>query len=178
MTTAIGRIAAGQRGFGTIMAVMVLVILAALAGAIVRLSATEQAVSAMDVLYARAGGAVRAGNDWGLYHALQPGGIWYWDPATYLPAPAPCDAAASGSKSATLDLTADSGFWVTVTCSSQTVNEGETAPGTALRMTIYRIDAVACNLTDAATGCPNGAKAAQPGYIERRRQVVATAAAN
>lgn len=168
----------GQQGFGTILAVVVLIILAALAGALVRLSVTEQNSASLDLLYARAGTAVRAGNDWGLYQALRSGGLWYWDPVTLLPTVPPCDAAATGSKSTTLDLTADNGFWVTVTCSSTTVNEGETSPGVPQRMTVYRIDAIACNLSDAATGCPNAAKATSPGYVERRRQVQATAVAN
>ncbi len=167
-----------QKGFVAIMAVVVLVVLASMAGAIMRMSTAQQLTSTLDFQQARAGAAARAGIDWGLYHALQSGGLWYWNPQTYLPLVPPCDPAAGGVKTRTLDLTADSGFWVTVTCSSQTVNEGETAPGSPQSMTIYRIDAVACNLSDAITGCPNNANAGLASYVERRRQVVATAAAS
>jgi MSHA biogenesis protein MshP len=72
---------------------------------------------------------------------------------------------ASGS----LDLRATAGFLVTVTCTAKLFNEGETAPGTALPITTYSIEAVACN----SAVCPDIASAPTPGYVERKRLVIA-----
>jgi len=149
-----------QHGFGVIAAIVVLVILAALAAAIVSLGSTQQMTSAQDVMSAKAWQAARAGNEWGLYAALK--GQDWTGPATT------CD---SGSRTATLDLTADTGFHVTVYCDSWLYNEGESAPGTAKTVRIYRIKAVACP----AASCPAAdASVASAGYVERTRSVIAT----
>jgi len=138
-----------QQGFGIIAAIVVLVIMATLAGALVRLGTTQQATSAQDFLSARAWQAARAGTEWGLYRALGP--------------------AASCVGSTTLDLRASTGFAVTVTCTAQPFNEGESTPGTPQVNTSYSIEAVACN----AAACPDAALAATPGYIERKSLVTA-----
>lgn len=71
----------------------------------------------------------------------------------------------------TLDLIADTGFSVTVTCDSRGYNEGESVPGTAQTVGVYSIRATACT----ATPCPNTtATVAGMGYVERTRVVVAT----
>jgi MSHA biogenesis protein MshP len=140
-------------GFGAIAAIFVLVVLASLAAAIVRIGQSTQTGSAQDIFGARAWTAARAGTEWGLYQALK--GSW---------------TTCSGA-SQTLDLTADTGVRVTVRCSSSVYNEGETTAGAAQTVRLYTIDAVACNSTSA---CPDNARAVQPGYIERRRQVQAT----
>lgn len=142
-----------QQGFGAIMAIVVLVILAGLAAAMLRFGTVQQLTSAQDVQSARAWAAARAGTEWGLFQALR--NTW-------------CDAA---SPSQTLDLTEATGFRVTVRCSSSAFNEGESAPGVATVVRVYTIDAVACN---AAAACPDNAAATSPGYVERRRQVIAT----
>lgn len=142
-----------QSGFGAIAAIVVLVILALLAAAVVSLSSTQQITSAQDVQSAKAWQAARAGNEWGLYRALKDGAC----------------AAISGK---TLNLTADTGFYVTVSCASWSYKEGETVPGTDNPLTVYRIGAVACPV---AAGCAaNGAEVAGVGYIERTRVVLAT----
>lgn len=149
-----------QRGFGAIAAIVVLVILAVLSGAIISISTTQQMSAAQDVQSARAWQAARAGNEWGLFQALQPlqGGLWNG---------AACDAALP----TTLDLTAETGFSVTVSCRSWAYNEGEDAPGTAKIVRVYRITAVACP----AAACPvTDATVAGAGYIERTRVVIAT----
>ncbi|MEY4910207.1 MAG: hypothetical protein RL260_3925 [Pseudomonadota bacterium] len=143
-----------SRGFGAIAAIFVLVVLASLAAAIVRLGQSTQTGSAQDILGARAWAAARAGTEWGLYQALK--GSW--------------STCGSGT-SQTLDLTADTGVRVTVRCTSSVYNEGETATGAVQTLRLYTIDAIACNSTSA---CPDNARAVQPGYIERRRQVQAT----
>jgi MSHA biogenesis protein MshP len=145
--------AAGQRGLGAVAAIAVLVVLAALAAAVVRLGSAAQASAAQDVLGARAWQAARAGTDWGLYQAFK--GAW----------------SACSNATQTLDLVAETGFRVTVRCDSRSFNEGESAPGTPRVVRIYTLDAVACN---GSTACPDDARAARPGYVERRRNVQAT----
>jgi MSHA biogenesis protein MshP len=139
----------GQRGFGAIVALVILVIMAALAAGLVRLGTTQQATSTEDILSARAWQAARAGSEWGLYQALQSGS---------------CSGA-----SGTLDLRATTGFSVTVSCTSKNFNEGETTPGTPRVITVYSIGAVACN----SAACPDGTLAGTPGYVERARLVIA-----
>ena len=140
---------ARERGFGAIVAIVIVVILATISAALVRLGTTQQVTSTQDILSARAWQVARAGNEWGLYWALRNNSC----------------AVASG----TLDLRATTGFSVTVTCNSRTFNEGETAPGVPLVTTTYSIEAVACN----SVACPDAAAAATPGYIERKRLVLA-----
>lgn len=143
-----------QWGFAAVAAIVVLVILASLGAAIVKFGLVEQMSSAQDVLAARAIGAARAGNEWGLYQA-QKGG---W-------------GACAGAVQ-TLDLSADTGFQVTVTCNSTLYNESETVPGTPNTVRIYSINAVACNQPQAAEPrCPNDAAATSAVYVERRRLV-------
>ncbi len=145
--------ASPQRGFGVIAAIVVLVVLAALAAAIVRLAGSASSAGAQATLSARAQQAARAGTEWGLYQAFK--GSW---------------TACSGA-SQTLDLVADTGFRVTVSCDSRAYNDGETAPGTPRSLRVYTIDAVACN---GGGACPDNARATTAGYVERKRQVLAT----
>jgi MSHA biogenesis protein MshP len=158
----------GQRGFGAVAAIAVLVILAALSAAIISVGTSQQMASAQDILSARAWQAARAGNEWGLYRALQAGQPW---------AGAACDANADGTlntQTAPLDLTADTGFQVTVSCDSWLYSEGEELVGgtpQAKTVRIYRITAVACP----AASCPaTDATVAGAGYVERTRTVLAT----
>ncbi len=141
-----------QRGLGALAAVVVLVMLSLMAATIVRLGTGQQTVLAQDLLAERAAQAARAGIEWGLHQAFK--GSW---------------TTCAGS-SQTLDLTADTGMRVTVSCSATAYNEGEQDVGTARTVRVYTIDAVACP----ASTCPDAAMAAQPGYVERRRQVHAT----
>lgn len=142
-----------QRGFGALAAIVVLVAMAALAAAIVRVGAGAQQVSAAGVLGARASQAARAGTEWGLYQAYK--GSW-----------TTCAGA-----SQTLDLRATLGMAVTVTCTSQSFTEGlDPATGTGRAVRVYRIDAVACN----SAACPDNAAATGANYVERQRQVLAT----
>lgn len=159
-----------QNGFGAIAAIVVLVILAVLSAAIVSLSSVQQIGSAQDVMSARAWQAARAGNEWGLFQALTPAGTWSQGAVSDL-----CPAAGALGHGAqvtqTLDLNVDTGFRVTVYGDCWRYNEGESTPGTAQTVRIYRIRAVAC---PAAT-CPAAdATVAGPGYVERTRVVLAT----
>lgn len=140
-----------QRGLGAVAAVLVLVMLAALAAAIVRLGSAQQTGFSQQIDATRANLAAQAGIEWGLYQALRSG------------------SCAGGT---TLDLGAELGMRVTVSCSRTAYNEGESdsAPGTPRVLGVYTIDAIACN----AAACPDAAAAVTPHYVERRRQVHAT----
>ena len=148
----IGQRRSREAGFGAIAAIVVLVVLASLAAAVVRFGTVAQTTSAQAVLAARALQAARAGTEWGLYQAFK--GSW-----------TTCAGA-----SQTLDLTADTGFRVTVSCASSVFNEGETSPGVPRTVRLFTIDAVACN---GAGACPDNTRATTQGYVERRRQVQA-----
>ena len=143
-----------QAGFGAIAAIAVLVVLAGLAAALVRLGVGQQVGASQSLQAARAGLAARAGVEWGLYQALK--GSW-----------ASC---AAGTRQ-TLDLSADTGMWVSVSCSRSSYNEGETSPGVPRVLTVWRIQATACN---SSAGCPDASRAIGPNYVERQRETTAT----
>ena len=140
------------RGFGVIAAIVLLVVLSALAAAIVRFGSSAQVSAAQSVTAARVSAAARAGTEWGLYQAFK--GAW----------------TACAGASQTLDLTASTGFHVSVSCDSRTFNDGETVPGTPRTVRLYTIDAVACS----SSACPDNSAATTPNYVERRRQVQAS----
>ncbi|MEK8029499.1 MSHA biogenesis protein MshP [Ideonella sp. DXS29W] len=142
-----------QSGLGAIAAIMVLVLLAALAAAVVRLTMSQQMGGAQELGAARAAQAARAGIEWGLYQAFK--GSW-----------TTCAGATQ-----TLDLSSDLGMRVTVSCSSSLYNEGESAPGTPATVRVYTIDAVACNST---SSCPDATRVTGPTYVERRMQIHAS----
>lgn len=142
-----------ERGLGAVTAVLVLVALAVLAAAIVRQAGAAQSTTAQDVQAARAMLATRSGLEWGLYQAVK--GSWVG-----------CSNATQ-----TLDLTAESGLRVTVVCDSRLYNEGESIAGSALALRVYTLEATACSI---AASCPDSSAAVQPGYVERRLQLVAT----
>lgn len=139
------------RGFGAVAAIVVVVILAALAAAVVRLGWTQQSTGTQDLLAARALQAADAGTEWGLYQALKNN-----------------SCAATGT---TLDLRGDTGFFVTVSCASDSYNEGEKTPGVPNVVKTYVINAVACN---GGGSCPDNSAATRATYVERARQVSAT----
>ena len=139
------------RGLGVIAALLVLVMLSTLAAAIVRLTWTQQTTLAQDIDSARAFQAAYAGTQWGMYQALR--GSW-----------TTCAGATQ-----TLDLRSTMGVRVTVTCSSDSYNEGELADGSGNPQTVrlYTITATACN--GAAASCPDNASVTRPNYVERVR---------
>jgi len=150
-----------QRGFGAIAAIVILVILAVMGATIVSISTSQQLTSAQDIQSTRAWQAARAGNEWGLFKALSstiPADTWK----------------TCSNLSQTLDLTADTGFRVTVTCDSWSYNEGQYDNAgviTVQGIRVFRITAVACT----AAACPaTDVSAAGLGYIERTRTVLAT----
>ena len=153
-----------QRGFGAVLVVVVLVIMAGLAAALVTVSTTQQITSAEDVQSAMALAAARTGTDIGLFKALSsitPADTWKTG----------CPALPTTGLSQVVDLTASTGFRVTISCNSWSYSEGESAPGVPITVRIYQITAIACN---SPTSCPDASMANSPGYIERQRQVSAT----
>ena len=141
------------RGLGAVAVIVVLVGLAAMAAAVLRLGQQAQTLSTQDVTGARASAAARSGIEWGLYQAFK--GAW----------------TACSDSSQTLDLGADSaGLRVTVHCDLRSFNEGETSTGAVRTVRLYTIDAVACT---SSTSCPDASAAVGSTYVERRRQVQA-----
>jgi MSHA biogenesis protein MshP len=138
-----------QSGFGAIMIVVILVMLASLAASMVRMSWSTAVTSGNDIQAAHARQAAKAGVEWGLYTALR--GAW-----------ANCT-----SSTQTLDLRNTNGMLVTVTCSGNPTPylEGGDQGGSARQVRIYTIEAVACNGT---TACPDDDSATNLGYVERR----------
>jgi MSHA biogenesis protein MshP len=134
-----------------IAALVVLVLLSTLAAAVVRLTWTQQTTLAQDIDSARAFQGAYAGTQWGMYQALR--GSW-----------TTCAGATQ-----TLDLRSSMGVRVTVSCTSDVYNEGETTTGTGTPLTVrlYTITAVACN--GAAATCPDNASVTRPNYVERMR---------
>ncbi|MBW7902350.1 MAG: MSHA biogenesis protein MshP [Rhodocyclaceae bacterium] len=153
----------GQRGLGMVAAIVVLVILAALAGAIVALGAGQQSSSAQDMAAARAWQAARAGNEWGLFMALND--VDWAGPNTQC---------STGARNQALNLTANTGFNVLVCCVASAYNEGESSPGVVRTVRLYTITAVACNAA-ACGGCGgvDAAAGGAPNYVERTRVVLA-----
>lgn len=155
-----------QQGLGMIAAIAILVILAALAGAIASFGVAQQMTAAQDTLSVRAWQAAKAGNEWGLYQVFKSAGSWYPGATND---PCPSGLGAGTEKSLPLDVTAETGFSVTVRGQCWKYNEGESSSGGDNVIRIYRITAIACN----AASCP-AADASSPGYVERTRVVMAT----
>ena len=88
----------GQQGFTLVQAIFIVVVLALLGAAMVRLLGVQTATSTLAVQQARAYAAARSGLEWGATRAV---------------------AGASCSDSMTIDT-----FQVTVSCGSQAVEEG------------------------------------------------------
>lgn len=144
-----------SQGFGAIAAIVVLVLLALLAATVVRMSRSAQGGFAQELVAARVHSAARAGIDWGLFQLLK--GSW---------------VGCSGGRTQTLDLRANTGARVTISCSVNTYNEGSSAPLVPRVLRVYTLRAVAC--TGAAASCPDNAAATTSQYVERERVITVT----
>lgn len=145
----------GMRGLGALAALVIVVLLSGLAAAVVRLGWSSQTGIAQDVTSARALRAANSGAEWGLFQTLTTSGGWK----------------TCAGVSQTLDLRADTGFIVTVSCSSTLYNEGQTSEAGTDTVRLFTISAVACNST---TSCPDNNLAANVAYVERERLVHAS----
>lgn len=149
------RIASLQRGFSTITAIFLLVILAALGAFMVTFTGLQQSTIQADVLGVRAYYAARAGIDWALYRALDPDNTIAPGAAAF--AACPTGTIALGSMGGSLTP-----FAVTVTCTA--TSPDPTEGNRTIR--VFEITATACN----QASCP-GTPAAD--YVERRVTVTA-----
>jgi MSHA biogenesis protein MshP len=153
-----------QKGFGAIAAIIVLVLLAGLAAGIVSLSTTQSLTLAQDEAAAKANQSARAGVEWGVYQALSSGANW--GGTINGPFNLTCEPGAVGAaaKVVTAPLS-NLAVPVTVNCTSQQFNEGETCTSstscTASPVRVYTITAIASQGT-----------VTSPGYVERRRQAI------
>ncbi len=138
-----------QSGLGAIAAIMILVILGTLSAAIISFSTGQHMASAQDVLSSRAWQVASAGTEGGLFRALQNATC---DSQTWVSADYPA-------------------FRVTVDCTSHDYNDGETTPGVARVLRVFRVVATACNVP--AGTCPDNAASAGAGYVERQRIAIA-----
>lgn len=157
-----------QSGFAYIAAVVLLVVVAGLAVALLRLTATQQSTVNQALLGAKASLAARGGIEWA-FRVL----------GTHCqPAPAAVNLT---------QFKAESGFNVTVTCAYDSYFEGERIkpPGPTgdpeqvvdpLAKRIYRVTAVACN--GAGASCPDQNSAAGADYVERARTATACVVAD
>lgn len=145
-----------QRGFSTITAIFLLVILSALGAFMVTFTGLQQTTVQADVLGVRAYYAARAGVEWGLHQALDPENTTAppppWPPLPFAACPAGTLNGLGGSLAP---------FAVTVTCTSTDATEANR------NLRVYRITATACN----QASCPG---TPGPGYIERQVVVTAT----
>lgn len=136
------RCAFGQRGFGIVTAVFLIVVLAALGAFMVTVFGLQQSAGAVDVQSARAYQAARAGIEWGIYQAT---------------VAASCAPAQTLTFGGTL-----SSYTVTVRCTAFSADElGAT-------VNLYELVATACN----AAPCPNPAVNPGPRYLERQLRAV------
>ena len=116
------------RGFVLPSAIFLLVILAALAAFLVRISTTQSITSAQDVQGARAYQAARAGVEWGLYQVLDP---------TNATVVAPSNAAWPKLPGCATGSIVIEGFTVDVNCAASDYSEA----GLSRRIRVYRLTA-------------------------------------
>lgn len=128
-----------QTGFGMVTAIFMLLIMASLAGYLVRVSSLGQFSSAIDFDRARAYQAAQAGVQWAGYQIYK----------------AASNACTAAGVDVALDATGFPGIGLTVTC-TPTVN------GT---VTTYTVFSVACNVTSGTPKCP--ASSPGTGYVEQ-----------
>ena len=137
-------------GLGAVAVIVVLVMLASMAAALLRLGQQAHSASTQELQGVRAAVAARSGLEWGLYQALK--GSW----------------TTCSNTSQTLD--GGGGLRVTVSCDARAFNEGADDAGNPRVVRVYTLDAVACS---GPANCPDAAAAVSSGYVERRRQVQA-----
>lgn len=139
------------RGVSLITAVFLVVVLAGLTAAALRVTLVQHATAGIDILGVQAYQAARSGLEWGIFQQLRV------QPTTA--APVACFASPQ-----TFAMPSNGGlrnFTVTVSCTAKT---GNTVGDTTNRWTIV---AVACNMPGLA-GCPNVTSNAE--YVQRRVQ--------
>lgn len=140
-----------QGGFAYIAAVVLLVVVAGLAAAMLRMTTAQQATANDAVLVARANQAARAGVEYTMYQIR-----YGTNPCSSAPIP-----------KTLADFQADTGFLVTILCTPFNATDGVDANGQGIVKTIYTISSVACNGSGA--NCPDNNSVGAPDYTERKR---------
>ncbi len=135
-------------GIGIVTAIFLLVVLAGLGVAAVRIFNAQQAGSSLDLDGARAYQAARAGIEWGLYQQLRN------------------NSCASTSFAMPLDSNLGN-FTVTVTCSA--IVGPSDAAGSSANTTRWRIVSVACN--QPVGGSCGDDTGSSPDFVRRRLEV-------
>lgn len=126
------------------MIIAVLVMLAALGGAIALISSTQQGAQVLDLQGVRAYQAARGGVEWGLYNLLRTGG-----------------AGCGGINGAAFGYGGNlAGFSVSIQCTQTSHPEGGASTS------VYALTATACN----APPCPTAATPPPAYYVERQLQ--------
>jgi len=141
---------ARQTGFAYIAAVILLVVVAGVSLALLRMTGTQQSTVNQTLLGVRANLAARAGIEWMFYRLTHDGVL---------------EGCPSGATLA--DFKPGTGFLVSVSCAARPFNEGEAPAGGSVKKYIYQVEAIACN--GAGASCPDNASVARPEYVERRR---------
>ena len=138
---------AAMRGFTTITAIFLIVVLSALGAFMVVFTGLQQTTIQADVQGVRAYYAARAGINWALYRALDPD-------ATIAPGAASFPACPAG----TLNTLGGSlsPYTVVITCGITSATEANR------EIRVYQITATACNQATCPAGSPPS------GYVERR----------
>lgn len=141
-----------SRGVGLVTAIFLLVVLAGMGVAAVRIFSAQQAASSLDLDGARAYQAARAGIEWGLFQRLRN------------------NACATEPTENSFALPADSAlarFTVTVSCTP--VPGPLDASGGNVATSGWRIVAIACN--QPASGACGGPAGTNPDIVQRRLEV-------
>jgi MSHA biogenesis protein MshP len=136
------RIHKTERGFASIAAIFLLVVMAALGGFMLTFSNTQQLTSALDLKGSQAYWAARAGLEWGLGSVIRQASITAACPTT--------DTTLTGFAG---------GFTVVVTCKMQEYTELYPAPVSTKDIKIFSLTSVANSVA---------AEPGDVGFIERR----------
>lgn len=156
-----GRNRCKQRGFSTITAVFLVVVLAALGVFIVSVTGLQQAGETADLQGVRAYQAARAGVEWGAFQVLDPNNTLNAGSCAAPDMPV-CPGGGTTNLAAGALTGSLAGFTVTVNCTRTTATEGNR------NIWVYEIVSTACNQpVGAGPSCPNGGTPAA-GYVERR----------
>lgn len=142
-----------MRGISIVTAIFLVVVLAGLAAAMVRVLGAQASGLGLDAAGARAEQAARSGLEWGLYQQLR-------NPL-YAIACIPNSTFAMPSSGSLASFT------VTVTCTTPVDGTGATTNAAGKTTNRWTITAVACNAPGPA-GCPNAS--ANRDYVQRRVQ--------
>lgn len=153
-------------GFAYVAAVVLLVLVAGVALAMLRLTGSQQRTADQALLSARASLAARAGIEWAFLQLTPLCVALPQSAGAPLPAVTPVLLD---------DMRSDSGFLVSVSCSYRVYGEGEQLIGLdtptptllPLRKRIYEITAVACN--GSGSTCPDPGSVGRADYVERAR---------